>query len=255
MDVRAYNQRAWDEQVKLGNRWTVPVSPEAIAAARRGEWNVVLTPTRAVPRSWFPPLSGIQLLGLASAGGQQAPIFAAAGAHVTVLDQSPLQLAQDRAVADRDRLEIRTVEGDMANLGMFPDATFDLAFHPISNCFVPDVHPVWRETFRVLKRGGILMAGFMNPIAFMFDDERAKHGEFLLRHRMPYSDAESLTPAERNELIRQSEPLSFGHSLEDQIGGQLAAGFRLTDFFEDTWDEVPLSSRIPLYIATRAVKP
>ena len=27
-DVTTYNRRMWDAQVKAGNRWTIPVSPE-----------------------------------------------------------------------------------------------------------------------------------------------------------------------------------------------------------------------------------
>src|SRR5262249_37175453 len=130
MDVRDHNRRAWDAQVAGGNRWTIPVTPAVIAAARRGEWEILLTPTRPVPRPWFPPLGDRDLLGLASGGGQQAPILAAAGARVTVLDNSPAQLAQDRLVAEREGLGIRTVEGDMADLRSFADASFDLVFHP-----------------------------------------------------------------------------------------------------------------------------
>src|ERR1700692_3446824 len=102
MDVLAYNRRAWNRRAEKGNRWTVPVGPEVIAAARRGDWQVVLTATRPVPRSWFPELTGLDVLCLASGGGQQGPVFAGAGAVVTVLDASPAQLARDRLVAERD---------------------------------------------------------------------------------------------------------------------------------------------------------
>ncbi|GIV76742.1 MAG: hypothetical protein KatS3mg050_1136 [Litorilinea sp.] len=125
MDVRAYNRRAWDKAVERGSEWTVPVGPEVIAAARRGEWQIILTPTRPVPRHWFPAdLRGCEILCLASGGGQQGPILAAAGASVTVLDNSPRQLAQDRRVARREGLSLRLVEGDMADLSPFPDASF-----------------------------------------------------------------------------------------------------------------------------------
>src|ERR1700676_3256530 len=108
MDILSYNRHAWDRQVEKGNRWTVPVTPDVIAAARRGDWQVVLTPTRPVPARWFPELVGLDVLCLASGGGQQAPVLAAAGARVTVLDNSPRQLAQDQMVADRDGLELTT---------------------------------------------------------------------------------------------------------------------------------------------------
>jgi hypothetical protein len=88
-EIRRHNAQAWDKAVKRGSRWTKPVSPEAVAAARRGEWQILLTPSRPVPRAWFPPLEGADVLCLAGGGGQQGPILAAAGACVTVFDNSP----------------------------------------------------------------------------------------------------------------------------------------------------------------------
>ena len=157
MDVRTVNRAAWDRQVESNNEWTRPVGPEVIAAARAGSWSVLLTEQRPVPREWFPPLAGRNVLCLASGGGQQGPILAAAGARVTVLDNSPAQLARDREVAERDGLAIALELGLMHDLSRFPDARFDLVFHPASNVFTPDVRPVWRECFRVLKPGGHLL--------------------------------------------------------------------------------------------------
>ena len=128
----------------------------------------MLTPTKPVPRAWL-EVEGRQVLCLASGGGQQAPILAAAGASVTVLDNSPKQLERDAKMAERHGLPITTVLGDMANLEMFADDSFDLIVHPCSNCFVPDVLPVWREAFRVLRRGCCLLAGFANPAMYVFD--------------------------------------------------------------------------------------
>ena len=116
MDIREHNRKAWDKQVENRNEWTLPVSAEAIAAARRGEWGLLLTPTKTVPRDWYPTLPGADVLCLASGGGQQGPILAAVGARVTVFDNSPAQLAQDRLVAEREGLPLVTVEGDMRNL-------------------------------------------------------------------------------------------------------------------------------------------
>lgn len=252
MDILSYNRHAWNRQVEKGNRWTVPVGPEVIAAARRGDWEVVLTPTRPVPRHWFPDLAGLNVLCLASGGGQQAPVLAVAGASVTVLDNSP---ARDRLVADRDGLEITTVQGDMADLSAFADGRFGLVFHPCSNCFVPDVRPVWREAFRVLRPGGLLLAGFGNPLLYIFDDALAEKGELVVRHAVPYSDLASLTEEERRQYTDKDEPLVYGHTLEDQIGGQLDAGFLLAGCYEDRDPAHPLARFLPTFIATRAVRP
>jgi SAM-dependent methyltransferase len=259
MDIRAYNRRAWDRQVESGNPWTIPVSEAEVAAARQGRLEILLTPSRPVPRAWFPDLAGCDVLCLASGGGQQGPLLAAAGARVTVLDNSPRQLAQDRLVAEREGLAITTVEGDMAHLEMFPAACFDLIVHPVSNLFVPDVRPVWREAYRVLWPGGILLAGFTNPVRYLFDYELAERtGELWAKYRLPYSDVESLGEEERQRYIAEGSPLEFSHTLEDQIGGQLEAGFVLAGFYEDDYPEdeqEAISQYMPSFIATRAVKP
>lgn len=254
-DVRAYNREAWDRQVEGGNVWTVPVTSEQVAAARRGEWSVLLTETKPVPREWFGELAGRDVLCLASGGGQQGPIFAAAGANVTVFDNSPRQLGRDREVADREGLAIRTVEGDMRDLSAFADASFDLVFHPVSNCFCPEVRPVWREAYRVLRPGGALLAGFNNPVIYIFDLLEADAGELVVKHRLPYSDVESPTAEERHALVERGDPLEFSHSLADQIGGQLAAGFLLAGLYEDAHRDFAPGRYFPTYVATRAVKP
>ncbi len=254
-EIPGHNRRAWDLQVERGNRWTVPVGPEEVARARGGDWSLVLTPTRPVPADWFPPLAGLDVLCLASGGGQQGPILAAAGASVTVFDNSPAQLAQDRLVADREGLRVETVLGDMADLFAFPDGRFDLIFHPVSNVFAADVNPVWREAFRVLRPGGSLLAGFVNPVQYLFDDIALERGELRVAHRIPYSDLSSPTDEERARLIEEGRPLEFGHTLGDQVGGQLAAGFLLAGFYEDIDPESVLGGYIPSYIATRALKP
>ena len=259
VDIRWYNRMAWDREVERGNQWTVPASREAIAAARQGQWEIFLTPSKPVPREWFPDLEGLDVLCLASGGGQQAPVLAAAGANVTVLDNSPKQLEQDRFVAERDSLVITTVEGDMADLSMFSDQSFDLIVHPVSNVFVPTVRPVWAEAFRVLRRGGALLAAFSNPAIYLFDYDLAdRTGILQVKYTLPYSDLTSLTEEERQlRLIDAGFPLEFSHTLEDQIGGQLDVGFVITGFYEDSYGEEegdPVANYMHTFIATRAIK-
>jgi ubiquinone/menaquinone biosynthesis C-methylase UbiE len=196
------------------------------------------------------------VLALASGGGQQGPILAACGAHVTVFDNSPAQLAQDRMVAERDGLALETVQGDMSNLSCFKPESFDLIFHPCANLFVPDVRRVYREAFRVLRRGGALLTGFCDPILFAIDPELEKQGVGQLKYAIPYSDVTSLTDEERRRYTDSEEPLVFGHTLEDQIGGQIAAGFVITGYYGDKHVETNVVSRyMPCFGATRAVKP
>ena len=256
MDIRGYNQEAWDRQVEGGNEWTVPVGPDVIEAARRGEWEVLLTNTKPVPRAWFPEMRGAEVLCLASGGGQQAPVLAAAGASVIVLDNSPRQLDQDRLVAGRESLDLGTAAGDMRDLSIFADDSFDLVFHPVSNLFVPEVLPVWREAFRVLRSGGVLLAGFLNPAVYVFDLDLADTtGELRVRYELPFAAATSLSEKELKRWVERGDPLEFSHTLEDQIGGQTDAGFLIAGLYEDRHRDDPIAAHMPTYVATRAIKP
>ena len=133
MDILKYNSKAWDALVEQGDKWTIPADEDTIARARKGDWSVQLTSVKPTPREWFPEdMTGLEVLCLASGGGQQGPVLAAAGANVTVLDASEKQLAGDRLVAEREGLSIKIVPGDMADLSAFADASFDLVFNPVS---------------------------------------------------------------------------------------------------------------------------
>ena len=247
-------------QVERRNPWTIPVSPQKVTDARRGQWEIFLTPTRPVPEDWFPLLRGASVLCLASGGGQQGPILAAAGAEVTVFDNSPRQLEQDRRVAERSELELRTVEGDMRDLSCFADGTFDLIVHPVSNTFVPEVRPVWREAFRVLRPGAYLLSGFDNPVVQLFDDAAYERGELIVSNVLPYSEVESLDAEDLARRRREGTPLEFGHTLDDLIGGQIESGFVIVGFYEDRYPQYPqqdhdlLGRYISTFMATRAYK-
>jgi SAM-dependent methyltransferase len=255
-DPVAHNRTAWDRLVEAGDEWTVPVPPEVTERARAGDWSVVLIGHEPVPRDWVPPsLSGVDLLCLASGGGQQGPVLAAAGAKVTVFDNSPRQLERDASVATRDGLTLRTVLGDMRDLSPFGDASFDVIVHPVSNLFSPDLSPVWAECFRVLRAGGVLMAGFMNPDLYLFDVEALdRRGELVVRHRVPRSTLD-LSQVERDAVYGEGAAIEYSHTMTEQIGGQLAAGLVLTHFVEAPHHADATAGYLPGYFATRAVKP
>jgi SAM-dependent methyltransferase len=257
-DVFEHNRAAWGRQAAQPCEWSDPVSAEQIAAARKGDWQVRLTPG-PLPAGWLDSVHGMRILCLASGGGQQAPVLAAAGAIVTVLDASDGQLRQDRMVAQRDGLSLDTIQGDMRDLSMFADASFDIVFHPISNLYVPDIRPVWRECFRVLRSGGSLLSSFYNPVVFVGDRDPdfAAQGLIRPRYTLPYSDAAHLTPAALADKRERGEPFVFGHSLTEQIGGQLEAGFVLAGFHEDAQPRPRflIDRYLPTFLATLARKP
>lgn len=77
MDYTKINALTIDRWVDEGWKWGIPISHEEYDKALHGEWDMVLTPTRSGPRHWFGELQKKDVLGLASGGGQQMPIFAA----------------------------------------------------------------------------------------------------------------------------------------------------------------------------------
>lgn len=259
MNVIEHNSAAWDKESNSGSEWSQPVSGEIVALAREGDFSIILTPLKPVPRDWFPAdLNGVAILCLASGGGQQAPVLAATGANVTCFDNSPAQLEKDKFVAERDGLTIKLEKGDSADLSRFPDASFDLIFNPASNVFFPDLEPVWRECHRVLRPGGTMLVGFMNPAMFIFDMDLAEdEGRLEVKNTLPYSDVHSLSKEEAQKRIAANETMEYSHSLETQIGGQIAAGFVITGLYEDYWSDeaTPLNKYMPTSIATRALKP
>jgi SAM-dependent methyltransferase len=172
---------------------------------------------------------------------------------VTVFDNSPRQLDRDQEVAAREQLEIRTVLGDMRDLSAFPDASFDVVFNPVSNVFCPDLAPVWRESFRVLRPGGILMAGFLNPDIFIFDLAALERDELVVRYSLPFRSLD-LPDAERLQHYGDG-PVEYSHSLTEQIGGQLAVGFALTHLAETPHHADPTAPYMPGYFGTRAIRP
>ena len=254
MDFTEHNRQAWDRMAAEGDRFYHAVTPEAIERARAGEMRIIVTPTKSVPLDWLMPLQDRDVLCLAGGGGQQAPLLAAAGANVVVLDLSEKQLERDQEIASREQLTIRTVASDMRDLSQLADASFDLIVNPTSNCYCPDVEPVWREAFRVLRPGGEMIAGFIKPVYYIFDAVPMDEGSLEVRHKIPYSDLH--LPEDEREQTLGDRPFEYGNSLSDLIGGQTNAGFEIIGFYEDRWgDEDILSDHIDVFAATRARKP
>lgn len=248
MNYTDRNMKTIDNWISQGWQWGIPISHEDFMKAKNGDWNVLLTPTKPVPKEWFPNFEGCKILGLASGGGQQMPVFAALGAKCTVLDYSEKQIESERMVADREGYSIEAIRADMTRPLPFESDSFDFIFHPVSNCYIENVLPVWRECHRVLKKGGILMAGLDNGINFIFDETETK-----LTYSLPFNP---LKNPELQAVLDQSDSgIQFSHTLEEQIRGQIQSGFAIKDLFEDYNESGPLlDHHVPTFWATLAVK-
>lgn len=228
MEYTDINAATVDKWVANGWEWGKPISHETFVAAKNGGWRQFLTPTKDVPHEWMGDVRGKRILGLACGGAQQMPVFAALGAVCTVLDYSLAQLESERVFAEREGYEIAIVRADMSKPLPFADGEFDMIFHPVSNCYIREVEPVWRECFRVLKKGGRLLAGMDNGINFIIDEQ----DESRIAYSLPFDPLSD--PELYRKGIENGDGVQFSHTLEEQLGGQLRAGFRLLDLYEDT---------------------
>ena len=244
-DINAETIGRWVDE---GWEWGTPIDHETYRRASAGDWQVLLTPTRPVPRTWFGELEGERVLGLASGGGQQCPIFAAAGAQVTVLDYTPAQLESELLVAEREGYPIACIRADMTRPLPFPDESFDLVFNPVSLCYVREVEPIWREAARVLVPGGSLLTGFDTVINYIVDGDEER-----IRWSLPFDPT---VDAEQAAFLSEDDAgMQFSHTLDEMLGGLLSAGFSIEDLYEDTNGEGRLHELgIPTYLAVRAVK-
>lgn len=254
-DINAKAIDSWNA-AEEGWIWGKIVSPEECERARNNDWSVLLTPTKPVPKDWFLPFAGTKILGLASGGGQQMPIFSILGADCTIMDITPSQLESEKIVAEREGYEINIVKADMTKTFPFEDASFDLIFHPVSNCYIEDVHHVWRECFRVLRPGGVLLSGLGNELSYLIEDNETAEYEMPLQVsvKLPWNP---LKNPEHMPKCPEEDSLQFSHGFEEQIGGQLKAGFVITDAYEDFdgYDNSFTKLNIPTFWATRSVKP
>lgn len=249
MNYQDINAETIDRWIEEGWEWGIPISHEDYVNAQAGQWNMLLTPTKFVPHEWFGDLKGKKVLGLASGGGQQMPIFAALGAECTVLDYSEKQLEGERMVAQREGYTIEIIRGDMTKPLPFADETFDLIFHPVSNCYVKEVKPIFKECARILKHGGIMLSGLDNGVNYLVDDE-----EIRIVNTMPFDPL--MNAQQRRQLEESDCGMQFSHTVDEQLGGQLEAGLCLTHIYGDTNGEGRLHEmNIECYFATRAMKP
>lgn len=257
MDYIDHNAAAWDAIAVSAedgrHQFTRVLTHEEYLRALDGELKVTLTSAKIVPENWFPPLKGKRILGLASGGGQQGPVFAAHGADVTITDLSAHQLAAEHEVADREGYAIKTVLCDMSQRLPFADASFDLIFNPVSNCYIAQLQPVWKECARLLRPDGVLMVGFVKEEHFMFEPDFKQETVLISRHTLPFCSLD--LPEERQQAMRENhEPFVFSHTLTEQLDGLMQAGFVLTNLYEDGDGGGLFDQYMNSYVAVRAVK-
>jgi SAM-dependent methyltransferase len=214
-----HNRRAWDEMVARQQRFTWPATDDDF-----------VDPLGKVDQpGWLGgDIRGRTLLCLAAGGGKHGPLYAAAGADVTVVDLSPAMLELDRQVAAERRLALRTVEASMEDLSMLAAAAYDIVIHPVSTCYVPDLRPVYREIARVTRPGGLYISQHKSPTSLQADVAASPRGYELIE---PYYRSGPLPPVV-GSAHREEGTLEYLHRWEELLGLLCRAGFAIEDLLE-----------------------
>ncbi|MBP3570019.1 MAG: class I SAM-dependent methyltransferase [Lachnospiraceae bacterium] len=240
-DIFEQVERNINRLVENKVNWAESATEEQMQKAQNGELELMFGYNKAVPKEWLGDLKGKKVLCLAGAGGLQAPLLACAGAEVTVLDLSEKMLEKDREIAQKKKLNITLEHGNMCDLSRFSDETFDFILNPPSLFYVPDVLPVFKECYRVLKKGGSFIMIAVNPIAYVCDYVEDKEGGYYKAvNRMPYRST---------DFDNQDGWVEYGHTMESYIGGQIACGFVITGYVECQMEDIT-----ELYFVTKADK-
>lgn len=249
------NAKAWDHLVEKGNIWTDGITDEQADAAKRGELDMVLSPFKRVKASWLGDVRGKEVLALAAGGGQQGPLLALAGASVTVFDASTRQLEQDRRYNEKLGIETTLVRGDMRDLSIFEDASFDLVYNPTSTCYIDSVSEMYSHVYRILKPGSYFLTSVTNPVLYLFDEERALKNKLKIKYTIPYSGLKSPKKRQVERRLKGNDTIEFSHTLNDLLGGITDSGFLIQDIYSDGSGFYMMDSFIhDCHLAIRAYK-
>ena len=226
-EISHYNRGRWNELAEAGVQYAIPYLHLDDRSAR----------DLVDPDGVIGDLEGKDVLCLAGGGGQQSAGFCILGANVTVFDLSDVQLERDRQAARHYGLDLRAIQGDMRDLSVFPDASFDVVWHGHSINFVPDARAVFRQVARVLRPGGVYHLSCANPYFINVEpDEWNEHGYRLwdsygdgeLQIADPYWTFVAPDGADR----RVRGPREFRHTLETLVNGMIELGFSIVKLRE-----------------------
>jgi SAM-dependent methyltransferase len=243
-EVAQFNKERWEALARAGIQYARPMLDMDVDAARR--W--------VDPYGVMGDVRGADVLCLAGGGGQQSAAFALLGATVTVIDLSEMQLARDREAAAHYGVSVRTLQGDMRDLGTFADGAFDLVYHAHSMNFVPDTRPVYDEVRRVLCSGGLYRMSCSNPFTMGLDESEwdgkgyPLHRTYVDGAKLVFDDPHWEFEDGEGAVQRVRGPHEYRHTLSTLLNGLVEHGFVLLGVWEEgtgqvdaapgTWDHM-----------------
>lgn len=221
------NKEWWDKMADNGCGFTEPwldLDKKIVLKVAQGKLKKIPNPLNDIyPINILSNLKGKSVLCLAASGGQQSAIFGLLGANITVVDISGGQLMGDEEAARHYGYKVETIQTSMTNLSMLKNNSFDLVYQAPSMTYVKEIHKVYREVARVLKKGGIYRADGQNPIAFSVDDQSW--------NRKGYSIVEPYSVKE-HQRSKDEKVIEFRHYLSNTFNGLIKSGFNIEEVVE-----------------------
>jgi SAM-dependent methyltransferase len=228
-EMARFNKERWEELAGARIAYSRPWLDLDPSTAR----------SRVDPEGKMADPAGKDVLCLAGGGGQQSAAFAMLGANVTVFDLTDTMLERDREAAEHYGHEVRLIQGDMRDLSVFDDDSFDIIYHAHSLNFVPDVNPVFDEARRVLRPGGQYRMSCWNPFAWAVRDDEWDERGYPIRD--PYINGEEWDRGVPNTWDVSGEdgtcstilgPHEFRHILSTLVNGLIDRGFVIEGMWE-----------------------
>lgn len=219
MDYRNTNQQAWDRLADTGSLFARVATDEECRK-----------PLQSLDgRGWLPDsVAGLNVLCLASGGGWQSILYAAAGADVTVVDLSESMLRLDAREAKRRRFQVQTVHASMDDLSMLADESFDIVHQPVSTCYIPDLKPVYAGVARVLRSHGLYISQHKQPVSLQISHRNDRH-QFVIGVEYYH---EGPLPQQQDTSYRESGATEYLHRMDQIVGDLCLAGFVIEDLRE-----------------------
>lgn len=219
MDYQSTNRRVWNQLADTGSLFA-RVATDADCKQ----------PLKVLDgRGWLPEsVAGLDVLCLASGGGWQSILYAAAGARVTVVDISDSMLLLDERESRKRGFQIRCLQASMDDLSALGNATFDIVHQPVSTCYVPDLGAVYAEIARVTRDDGIYISQHKQPTSLQISHRTERH-QFVVGVEYYHSGP---IPRQRDESYRETGTAEYLHRWEDLVGGLCRSGFVLEDLCE-----------------------
>ena len=219
MDYRSANQQAWNQLADSDSLFARVATDEECRK-----------PLQVLDgRGWLPDsVAGLNVLCLASGGGWQSILYAAAGANVTVVDLSDSMLRLDTREAKRRRYQVQTVQASMDDLSMLADKSFDIVHQPVSTCYVPDLKPVYAGIARVLRSHGLYISQHKQPVSLQIS-HRNERQQFVIGVEYYH---EGPLPQQQDTAYRESGATEYLHRLDQIVGDLCLAGFVIEDLRE-----------------------